>query len=197
MAMKHRSKSEIQPTFYPPTVMPPFMSVDPPTKMISSGINYFQNYRNETLSKFSMPPYEWGGQKIPYSPQPDIAAGKKARRRINSDLATLTNDISTIDAARMREVDDVFKSAQIHRNQYKDRTGSVHPLAYFKPDSYNYQCAPGMTVSYLTKYPQHYIEYKIPTVLPLTYERRKQTPYIPDLSLIGIYNETSCIAYKR
>lgn len=89
------------------------------------------------------------------------------------------------------------QSVQLHRSQYKDRTNTLHPLAFFKANEYDYQCAPGMTVSYLSKYPQNYIDYKIPMVLPLTYERRKQTPYIPDLSLTGIYTQTGCIAYKR
>lgn len=86
---------------------------------------------------------------------------------------------------------------QLHRSQYKDRTGTFHPLAYFKSDDYEYQCAPGLTTSYFAKYPFNYVEYKVPPVLPLTYERRKQRPYIPDLSLAGIYNKSSCIAYKR
>ncbi|KOC62440.1 hypothetical protein WH47_05430 [Habropoda laboriosa] len=195
--MKNRNTSKFQATFYPPTLMLPFTDVNLPTKLsTSSDISYFQNYRNETLSKFSMPPYEWGMQSIPYSPSPEIGASK-ARRKINSNLTMLSNDISTIDSARMKEVDDLFKSVQIYRNQYKDRTGSSHPLAFYKPDNYDYQCAPGMTTSYFSKYPQDYIEYKIPTVLPLTYGRRKQIPYIPDLSLVGIYNEASCSAYKR
>lgn len=86
---------------------------------------------------------------------------------------------------------------QLQRSTYKDRTGTFHPLVFFTPDEYEYQCAPGMTLSYIFKYPMNYIEYKIPTVLPITYERRKQTPYIPDLSLTGIYGKKGCIAYKR
>lgn len=86
---------------------------------------------------------------------------------------------------------------QLQRSTYKDRTGTFHPLVFFTADEYEYQCAPGMTLSYIFKYPMNYIEYKIPTVLPLTYERRKQTPYIPDLSLTGLYGKKGCIAYKR
>ncbi|XP_015433878.1 PREDICTED: uncharacterized protein LOC107189776 [Dufourea novaeangliae] len=143
-----------------------------------------------------MPPYEWGMQSTPYSPKPDIVAAK-TRRNINRELKIISNEISTIDASRMKEVDDLFKGVQIHRNQYKDRTGSLHPLSFFKADHYKYQCAPGMTNSYLSKYPQSYITYKIPSVLPLTTERRKQTPCIPNLSLTGVYTRSNCIAYKR
>ncbi|XP_076666342.1 uncharacterized protein LOC143367952 [Andrena cerasifolii] len=118
-------------------------------------------------------------------------------RSLNHNLTVPSNDISTIDIQRMKEVDDLFKAAQVQRIQYKDRTGTLHPLAFFKPDEYKYQCAPGMTASYFTKYPQNFVEYKIPAVLPLTYERQKQTPYIPQLSLFGIYNQSGCVAYKR
>ncbi|CAL7933682.1 unnamed protein product [Xylocopa violacea] len=190
-----------QPTFYPPSLTSVFTDASPVSKSSMSlyeggGISYFQNYRNETLSKFSIPLYKWGMQSTPYSPKSDISPTKN-RRSINRDLNVLPNDISTIDPIRMREVDDLFKAVQIHRRQYKDRTGGFHALASFKPDYYEYQCAPGMTTSYFAKYPHKYVSSKIPVVLPLTYERRKQTPYIPDLSLSGIYNESSCIAYKR
>ncbi|KOX69533.1 hypothetical protein WN51_06543 [Melipona quadrifasciata] len=190
---------EIQ--FYPPTLMSSFMDSYPPTKLDmslydSGNIGYFQNYRNETLSKFSMLPYEWGIQKTPYTPRPDIVADTM-RRKINRELTVLPHDISAINPIHMKEVDDLFKIVQIHRSQYKDRTGSFYPSVFFKPDSYMYQNALGMTESHVSKYPTSYVKYKIPIILPLTYERRKQTPYIPDFSLSGIYNKSSCIAYKR
>ncbi|XP_076653461.1 uncharacterized protein LOC143359408 [Halictus rubicundus] len=143
-----------------------------------------------------MTPYKWGAQSTAYCSR-DEKGVAKALSKINRDLKILQNDISTIDAARMKEVDDLFKGVQIHRSQYKDHTGSRHPLQYFKADCYKYQCAPGATTSYFSKYPQNYVEYKIPTILPLTYQRRRHTPYLPNLSLTGIYSESSCAAYKR
>ncbi|XP_076748997.1 uncharacterized protein LOC143422315 [Xylocopa sonorina] len=162
----------------------------------SGTTSYFQNYRNKTLSTFSILPYKWAMQSTPYSPKSDVPVNIN-RCNINRDLNISSNDISTINPIRMKEVDDLFEAVQIHRRQYKDRTSSFHALASLKPDHYKYQCAPRMTTSYLSKYPHNYIGNRIPTVLPLTYERRKQTPYIPDLSLSGTYNESSCIAYKR
>lgn len=47
-------------------------------------------------------------QKTPYSPRPDIVADT-VRRKINRELTVLSNDISTIDNTRMKEVDDLFK----------------------------------------------------------------------------------------
>ncbi|XP_076225584.1 uncharacterized protein LOC143174739 [Nomia melanderi] len=143
-----------------------------------------------------MPPYTWGMQSIPSSSKSDNVA-VNTRRNINRQLKILSNNISTIDASRMKEVDDLFKGVQIHRSQYKDHTGTLHPLSFFKSDEYKYQCAAGMTTSYFSKYPQNYVEYKTPPVLPLTYQRRRQTPYIPHSSLTGVYNQSSCFAYKR
>ncbi|XP_076235063.1 ciliary microtubule inner protein 2C-like [Calliopsis andreniformis] len=192
--------SETKAAYHPPSTMLSFMGPSP-TKLDGSlhdgrTDSYFQAYRNNVLSKFSVPYYDWGLQNTEYSAKPNVPA-IKMNRIINRDLNIPTNKISTIDSGRMKEVDDLYKIVQMHRSQYKDRTNTIHPLAFFKIDEYEYQCAPGMTTSYFTKYPQNYVDYKIPIVVPLTYERRKQTPYIPDLSLVGIYNKTGCIAYKR
>nr|XP_012144346.1 PREDICTED: uncharacterized protein LOC105662934 [Megachile rotundata] len=143
-----------------------------------------------------MPRYQWGLREIPYSPVSNLVVTAK-RRKIDRELALPYNDISSIDVIRMKEVDDLYKGIQLHRSQYKDRTGTFHPLTYFKSTDYEYQCAPGMTTSYIGKYPQNYISYKTPIVLPLTYSRRTKIPVIPDLSLTGIYDKKSCIAYKR
>lgn len=59
MAVGNKKMSETQATFYPPTLIPSFIDSYPPTKLDlslydSGSIGYFQNYRNETLSKFSV-----------------------------------------------------------------------------------------------------------------------------------------------
>ncbi|XP_054016132.1 protein FAM166C-like [Hylaeus anthracinus] len=201
MVVGNSNSSKSQPTFYPPSLMPSYMGPHPPSKFDRSledggATNYFQNYRNRVLSKISMPIYKWGMESVPYSPRPNIAA-TKIHRSLNRNLTVPLNDISRIDAARMKEIDNLYKGVQLHRKQYMDHTGSLHPLEFFKPDHYKYQCAPGMTLSYFSKYPTSFVAYKIPNALPLTYERRKQTPYIPDMSLSGIYNQSSCNAYRR
>lgn len=59
MVVSNKKMSETQAMFYPPSLMPAFMGAYPPTKLGLSlyeggSIGYFQNYRNETLSKFSV-----------------------------------------------------------------------------------------------------------------------------------------------
>lgn len=52
--------SEMKATYYPPSLQPGFMGAHPPIKngygsLYDSGnISYFQNYRNENLSKFQV-----------------------------------------------------------------------------------------------------------------------------------------------
>ena len=53
------TSSKTQATFYPASLIPPFMGAYPPTKLDTisydgMSINYFQKYRTETLSKFSV-----------------------------------------------------------------------------------------------------------------------------------------------
>lgn len=60
-----------------------------------------------------MPSYEWGMQKTPYSPRPEIVADTM-RRNINRNLMVQTNDISTIDQKRMKEIDDLFKVNRLY-----------------------------------------------------------------------------------
>lgn len=55
-----------------------------------------------------MPPYEWGVQSTPYSPRPDLVAAAKVRD-YNKSLSVPRNNITTIDAGRMQEVDDLYK----------------------------------------------------------------------------------------
>lgn len=55
--------SDMKATYYPPSVQPAFMGAHPPTKngygsLYESGnASYFQNYRNENLSKFQVIKY--------------------------------------------------------------------------------------------------------------------------------------------
>lgn len=52
--------SDMKATYYPPSIQPAFMGAHPPVKngygsLFDSGsVNYFQNYRNENLSKFQV-----------------------------------------------------------------------------------------------------------------------------------------------
>lgn len=52
--------SDMKATYFPPSIEPGFMGAHPPIKngygsMYESGhISYFQNYRNENLSKFQV-----------------------------------------------------------------------------------------------------------------------------------------------
>ncbi|CAH1955378.1 unnamed protein product [Acanthoscelides obtectus] len=87
-------------------------------------------------------------------------------------------------------------SAQIHRDQYKDDSGRLHPMDYFKVADYAFQCPKDPTSRYL-KYSEYYVKYKQPITLPMTLERSLNTPLLPQRALTGVYNPSSNIAYKR
>lgn len=52
-----------------------------------------------------MPPYDWGAPKKLYAPRPDSTM--TLQKRIRS-LTIPKSNVSTIDNARMKEVDDLY-----------------------------------------------------------------------------------------
>ncbi|XP_014597845.1 PREDICTED: uncharacterized protein LOC106783647 [Polistes canadensis] len=184
-------------TYYSPILKPQFMGPDLSKfdSLKGSDIEgYFKHYRNEKISRIILPSYSWTVPKKSYTPLPNPTMTLQTRVR---SLTIPQNNISTIDLAHMKEVDNLYTVVQVHRDQYKDRSSNLHPLEFFKTDKYKYQCAPALISSYFTKYPTSYTKYKTPAILPLTYERKKEIPCIPDLVLSGIYDRSNCIAYKR
>ncbi|KAK5647583.1 hypothetical protein RI129_002475 [Pyrocoelia pectoralis] len=193
--------SDMKATYYPPSIQPAFMGAHPPIKngygslAESAHLSYFQNYRNENLCKMQMPPYEWGMMTTPYSPRPDIVAGGK-NTNWSRILHNPTQPITFLDVGRQKEIDDFYKLCQMHREQYKDHSGRLHPLNYFNLPDYCYQCPKDLTSAYL-KFPQHYVKYKDPPVLPITLERSYRSPSLPQRALTGRYAPSSDNSYKR
>ncbi|XP_017784065.1 PREDICTED: UPF0573 protein C2orf70 homolog [Nicrophorus vespilloides] len=192
--------SDMKATYFPPSIKPVFMGAHPPVKtgygslVDSSHITYFQNYRNENLSKFQMPPYEWGFMNTPYTPRPDIAvsSGKNNGKYLKLPQPQFT----MLDPGRQQEIDDFYKVSQLHRDQYKDHSGRLHRLDYFKLNDYRFQCPTDPTSTYL-KSPQYYVKYKDPIVLPITLDRSYRSPMLPNRALTGRYSPQSDISYKR
>ncbi|RZC39425.1 hypothetical protein BDFB_004687 [Asbolus verrucosus] len=189
----------MNPTHYPPAITPGFMGVKPPPatshKGPNYGMEYFQNYRNEYLSRMESLPYSWGDIHIEYTPLADIALLNKTNN-LEKFIRMPQSQFSMLDVGRQQEIDDFYMACQLHRDQYKDQMGRLHPLDYFKTTDYNFQCAPDPTSKYL-KSPQFYVKYKSPQVLPLTLERSYRSPLLPERALTGRYNPCSDITYKR
>nr|CAH7714588.1 unnamed protein product [Callosobruchus chinensis] len=184
---------------YPAALKPDFMGPLPPNPLSGYGLSradhhmsHFQNFRNQEVSRMMVPRYEWGGMEYVYTPHPDVSAYKKAEKYLNLP----PSNFSMIDRIRHQEVDDFYVAAQIHRDQYKDDSGRLHPMDYFKVADYAFQCPKDPTSRYL-KYPEYYVKYKQPIALPLTLERSLNAPLLPQRALTGVYNPSSDIAYKR
>ncbi|KAK4885432.1 hypothetical protein RN001_001703 [Aquatica leii] len=193
--------SEMKATYYPPAIQPAFMGAHPPLKngygsmSESPHISYFQNYRNENICKMQMPSYEWGIMTTPYTPRPDIAVNGKGTNW-DKILSMPKSPVTFLDRGRQQEIDNFYKVCQMHREQYKDHSGTLHPLSYFAPTDYKYQCPQSLTKTYL-KFPEYYVKYKDPAVLPLTLERSYRSPSLPARALTGVYNPSSDNKYKR
>ncbi|ENN72004.1 hypothetical protein D910_08675 [Dendroctonus ponderosae] len=182
--------SDISASYYPPTLKGGFIGAHPPLKSSfyqSGHTSYFQSFRNDRISRMQMPAQEWGVLTSPYTPHPDISIYGKPSKYLQFP----PSGISMLDAARQQEVDDFYRACQMHRDQYKDHTGSLHPLDFFKASDYSYQCPKDPTSVYL-KCPERYTRYKDPIVLPLTLERTYRAPMLPERALTGVYNRSSC-----
>lgn len=174
------------------------MGVKPPPERSPTtpdSITYFQNYRNEYLSRMQSLPYTWGDINIEYTAKADIALLNKTNN-LEKFIRMPQSQFSMLDPGRQKEIDDFYMACQLHRDQYKDQMGRLHPLDYFRTTDYTYQCAPDPTTKYLHS-PQFYVKYKNPQVLPLTLERSYRSPLLPDRALTGRYDPISDIKYKR
>lgn len=161
----------------------------------SSRYDYFQNYRNEKLSRMQMISDEWrssAGRDV-YIPKPTVHSK-------SSDLDKFLNMPASVftmlDRGRQREIDDFYMTCQWHRDQYKDMTGSLHPCDYFKLADYMYQCPHDLT-SASAKYPPSYVKYKSPQVLPLLNLSGDRVELLPGRSLAGRYDPGSMSTYQR
>ncbi|XP_063982370.1 uncharacterized protein LOC135165214 [Diachasmimorpha longicaudata] len=99
--------------------------------------------------------------------------------------------ITNYDYAKSREFDHFNKAVQLHREQYRNADGTIHPLRYFRTHDTD-----DPTKSYFCKYPVTYVKYKNPPVLPRTYSRAIKLPSLPVRKNPRIYNPAPCTAYK-
>ncbi|XP_030759793.1 UPF0573 protein C2orf70-like [Sitophilus oryzae] len=187
--MGELKKADISASHYPPTLEAFFMGAEPPEQGgYIDRRSYFDNYRNEVLSRLKVPKDDWDDFETMYTPHPDASIYKKSGKYLRFPQS----DISMLDAGRQQEVDNFYVACQMHREQYKDYTGSLHPLDYFKSADYLYQCPKDPTSVYM-KYPVYYTKYKDPLVFPLSYGRTKRLPPLPGRALTGVYERTSYV----
>ncbi|CAG9764836.1 unnamed protein product [Ceutorhynchus assimilis] len=185
---------DISASHYPPTVEMGFTGAPPPLNSDSydqGRRSYFQTYKHENISRLQMPNLEWGKSTSIYTPHPDVSAYKNGSKHLKFPHSQIT----MLDGARQQDVDDFYMACQLHRNQYKDHSRTLHPLDYFKQKNYMYQC-PGDPTSAYFKAPTYYTKYKDPLVLPLTLERANRLPPLPQRALTGVYNRTSFVGRR-
>lgn len=166
----------------------------PPAKKLNFNPNFrldhFYNYKTERICR--MPPfrYKLGGMKSVYTPSPDASVYKKRDKYYYIP----PTKVSMVDKGRMKEVDDFYTVCQLHRDQYRDDTGTLHAMKYFAPSEYVYQCPPDPTTRYLS-YPEYHVKYKQPYTLPVTMDRSFKSPLLPDRALTGVFSPSSDIVW--
>ncbi|XP_063230799.1 ciliary microtubule inner protein 2C-like isoform X2 [Bacillus rossius redtenbacheri] len=104
--------------------------------------------------------------------------------------------LGQVDHGRRTQVDEFYLLCQMHRDQYRDRSGRLHPLDYFRSTDYKWQSPPDVTRTYLKHLPS-YVKYYRPVVLAQTTARTVPPPPLPERSLAGRYYRLSDSRYKR
>jgi hypothetical protein len=100
----------MNPTHYPPAITPGFMGVKPPPERSPTtpdSITYFQNYRNEYLSRMQSLPYTWGDINIEYTAKADIALLNKTNN-LEKFIRMPQSQFSMLDPGRQKEIDDFY-----------------------------------------------------------------------------------------
>ncbi|XP_073418001.1 ciliary microtubule inner protein 2C [Dendrobates tinctorius] len=123
-------------TYIPPALMPGYRG-HVPTAAFTYGDTYgnttaqcFQDFRSAALSTSQSPYYKGGQFPTCFSNDPALVIGNRSRgwdRFLHSPTWSRFN----VDHDRTRELDQFMKSAQRHRDHYKDQTGTVHQVPHF------------------------------------------------------------------
>ncbi|XP_034966434.2 ciliary microtubule inner protein 2C isoform X1 [Zootoca vivipara] len=93
-------------------------------------MKYFQDFRS-ALMETCRGPYSKGGQfPTLFSPDPGLVIGARARGW-DRWLHTPNYSRYNLDINRTAELKEFYKLAQMHREHYMDKTGTVHPVPYF------------------------------------------------------------------
>jgi len=91
---------------------------------------YFEDYRNEVLTRNRKPEFYYGKIPTPYNPLPDVAYAERIKN-LPRLIQTPNYQLSRADKARMNEISDFHELASKHKIYYKDRTGTIPRVNYF------------------------------------------------------------------
>ncbi|XP_029452106.1 UPF0573 protein C2orf70 homolog isoform X2 [Rhinatrema bivittatum] len=123
-------------SYLPPALMPGYRGYIPNrlytygNTLGNAGVKYFQDFRSAALN-CSQSPYCKGGQfPTPYSNNPDLVITNRSRGW-DRWLHTPNWYRYNVDFDRMEELNEFYKQSQKHRDQYRDRTGTIHEVPYF------------------------------------------------------------------
>jgi len=123
-------------TYNPPSMMPGYKGHVPSVQMQygetfgNATKKHFNDYRNEVLNS-SQSLYARGGYfPQSYNHNPELVL---RHRRITRDqnLFTPKYELKNYHHDRTRELSNSYQRGQSHREQYKDRSGELHPNSHY------------------------------------------------------------------
>ncbi|KAM4041134.1 ciliary microtubule inner protein 2C [Anomaloglossus baeobatrachus] len=123
-------------TYIPPALMPGYRG-HVPTASFTYGDTYgnttarcFQDFRSAALSTSHSPYYKGGQFPTSSSNDPALVIGDRSRGWDRS-LQRTTWSRFNVDYDRAQDLNRFIKSAQQHRDHYRDKTGTVHQVPHF------------------------------------------------------------------
>nr|XP_033791776.1 protein FAM166C [Geotrypetes seraphini] len=123
-------------SYIPPALMPGYCGYIPNRLYTygdtigNAGLKYFQDFRSAALNSSKSPYYQGGHFPTLYSNNPDLVIGNRSRG-LDRWLHTPNWYRFNVDFDRMEELNEFYKLSQKHRDQYLDRTDTIHKVPYF------------------------------------------------------------------
>ncbi|PVD22811.1 hypothetical protein C0Q70_16067 [Pomacea canaliculata] len=124
-------------TYYPPRFMPGYRGYCPTVKFDygetygNATAKYFQDYRNSVLNS-SATNYSPGGSfPTYYTHSPDLVISNRSRNHDRWLLAP-KYELSNMDHDRTEQLRSLHSLSQKHREFYKDKSGTLKSVDYFK-----------------------------------------------------------------
>ncbi|XP_034237554.1 protein FAM166C A-like [Thrips palmi] len=155
---------------------------------------FFHDYRNEAVTRATMPPYLYGCERTPYSARPDVVAADRVGNWERM-LHQKRTPCSWIAPAQRAETDTFYSLCQQQRDQLRDRSGRLHPLDFFDIAKTPFHCPVDMFTTY-QRYPVMFTKYRAPQSQPLSLGRTLAIPPLPGRSLVGDHNQYSDTWWK-
>ena len=127
--------------------------------------------------------YKWGEEVDAYSPHPKLIPSHR-KQRWEEMFSKPNIKLTFKDQNKIKDIDDFYILCQFQRQYSNDNTGHLHPMDYFEEDIHSWSPPPDLNSTYV-QFPEMYVKYKQPLLLPLTNKKPWIEPFEPFRRLVG------------